>query len=206
MLTELLSSKGKVVTEEMFARDLKDGAREDFGQLANVLNNIHENLSVMLDRCVDESVSNCIISDMKDEITKLAILDENYYEEKTPITRALLQIYGTQIFRDRVDVNYWVNQVMMRIANSQSDYIFVTDVRFPNEIDQLVATLHDKCKFVSIRIDRPMDRSDIQNEHESEKGLDDYDDWSIKVKNDRTMTELSLDAIEVVEYLLRLKK
>ena len=74
MLTELLSSKGKVVTEEMFARDLKDGAREDFGQLANVLNNIHENLSVMLDRCVDESVSDCIISDMKDEITKLAIL------------------------------------------------------------------------------------------------------------------------------------
>ena len=114
-----------------------------------------------------------------------------------------------KVFSDVECISVGYDQVDGVILNTNPedyDYIFVTDVRFPNEIDQLVATLHDKCKFVSIRIDRPMDRSDIQNEHESEKGLDDYDDWSIKVKNDRTMTELSLDAIEVVEYLLRLKK
>jgi len=199
ILIDKLVNSGKKITEDMFAKDLKDNCKNDFKLVAEVLNDIYLDLDAMLDRCVDNGLEDCIVEDMRDEIDKLKTMDYNFYEEKTPITRALLQTYGTEIFRDRIDVNYWVDQVIYRVRKSNSDYIFITDVRFPNEIDHLEEML--ECNIIKVRIDRPMDRNSLDNEHPSEKGLDNYDKWDIKVSNDEGLDKLErkIDNI-IVEY------
>ena len=188
ILIDKLVNSGKKITEDMFAKDLKDNCKNDFKLVAEVLNDIYLDLDAILDRCVDNGLEDCIVEDMRDEIDKLKTMDDNFYEDKTPITRALLQTYGTEIFRNRVSDTYWVDQVIERCRKSNSDYIFITDVRFPNEISRLEEQLD--CNIIKMRIERPMDRESLDNEHPSEKGLDNYTNWDNKVENDKGLDEL----------------
>ncbi len=188
ILIDKLVNSGKKITEDMFAKDLKDNCKNDFKLVAEVLNDIYLDLDAILDRCVDNGLEDCIVEDMRDEIDKLKTMDDNFYEDKTPITRALLQTYGTEIFRNRVSDTYWVDQVIERCRKSNSDYIFITDVRFPNEISRLEEQLD--YNIIKIRIERPMDRESLDNEHPSEKGLDNYTHWDNKVENDKGLDEL----------------
>ena len=199
-LKDLLQEKGKLVSEDMFAKDLKDGAKKDFKQLSNTLNGIASELEALLDRLFDAGVEHCIISDFEDEIKKLKVSDHNFYEEKTQITRSLLQLYGTEIFRDRVNENHWVEQVISRIRESDSDYIFITDVRFENEISHLETVLENK--IIRVRVDRPMSREDIENEHPSEKGLDNYCNWDFHILNDGSLDDFRNQAKILSERLL----
>ena len=60
--------------------------------------------------------------------------------------------------------------------------------RFPNEISRLEEQLD--YNIIKIRIERPMDRESLDNEHASEKGLDNYTHWDNKVENDKGLDEL----------------
>ena len=55
-------------------------------------------------------------------------LDDNWYEAKNKITRILLQTYGTEIFREMVDANWWVKILQKRICTERTeDILFITD-------------------------------------------------------------------------------
>lgn len=89
------------------------------------------------------------------------MLDMVGREFKTP--RELLQYVGTDIVRNKVDVNGWVKIAQTKIKEwfDRGENVVVTDVRFPNEAD-VITQLGGQL----VKIDR---KQEIVDTHESEK-------------------------------------
>jgi cytidylate kinase len=124
--------------------------------------------------------------------------DFDAHSRKKSIRRAL-QILGTEVRRSK-DENYWVKSFHRSLP--KADYIFVTDVRFPNEADSII----DKNGIV-IRLEIPAEvvaervqgRDGLQyseevKQHASETSLDDYEHFDLIVGKDFVVNEL-------VEYI-----
>ena len=81
--------------------------------------------------------------------------------------RKVMQIFGTDIMRDKFDKDIWVKATMAMAKDRSEDIVMITDARFPNEID----AAKDK-NILTIRLHRlNYPRTD---EHQSETALDDY--------------------------------
>ena len=196
-----LKSKSLKVSNDLFARDLKDGCKEDFKKLSAVLNNIAEEIKSQIllfsDRR-EEMISPQATKGIEDSIDKLKIADENWYEDKTDITRNILQLYGTEIFRTRVDDNWWVNQVKNRAIHSEDDAIIVTDCRFPNEITGIY---DDNYETIAIRIERNINTQEQIASHDSETALDNWKVFDYVVENNGTLEDLMASAKKIVKDL-----
>ena len=185
------------VRQDLFAKPVKDWSREDFHALVTYLNgktNLIINMLKSHQMYLKERypAHEKFVSDPIDDIIyitkKLKIEDENFYENKTELTRIILQMYGTNIFRDRVDYDFWVKQLIKRVKESDEDVTIVTDVRFPNEIDLLLDD--EDLDVISIRVERNMERMGKENKHESETALDDYRMFNYIVDNNGTLEDL----------------
>lgn len=168
------------VSYDYFAKELKQRCKEDFKPLVEYVNSLN--------------------------IPELHTEDDNWYENKNKLTRILLQVYGTDVFRNRVSEDYWAEQLVENVYNSDSDVIFVTDVRFPSEITALENEGFD---VVSVRINRNLNRDDSVNEHESETALDNYTSWDYVFDNSGTYDELkefSINFSELVKSCFGLKQ
>jgi len=208
IIKEKYKASGKIVLMDLFAKGVKDGCNEDFLKLKGYLNTHVEQSKEMLD--VLQSISKSHLSSygiasnpIKENIyklgvhlNKLSILDENWYEDKTDLTRTLLQTYGTEIFRHRVHNDYWINQTRDRIIDSDADVIIITDVRFPNEMDSL--NLPKDFIVVPVRVERETVFS--KNTHESETALDNYD-FEYVIDNNGSMETLIESADALIECL-----
>ena len=157
---------GLIVETDLFAKNLKDNCKQDFKQLITYLNELN-------------------IPELKTE-------DKNFYEEKTSLTRILLQIYGTNIIRDRIDKNYWINLIKERCLASKADVRIITDVRFPNEIDDIID--EDKYHTIPVRISRLIKREDGFYQHPSETALDTYPYFHYTIDNNGTLEDLKENA------------
>lgn len=69
------------------------------------------------------------------------VLDSVGYEKAKEISevRRFLQVLGTEAVRGVLGENIWVNVLDDRIKQSTAGYTLVTDVRFANETDYIVA-------------------------------------------------------------------
>lgn len=174
-----------------FAKPLKDACKNDFQKVKEYFNSFVSDII--------EKYNYVVPNELFKDINKLLIEDENFYENKTELTRILLQIYGTEIFRNRVDENYWVDKLSNEIKNGKDDYYIITDVRFPNEIDYLKQSLvsdYQRYKIVTIRVERPLERNNIIHEHPSESALDSYN-FDYIINNSKSIDELELNAINL---------
>ncbi|MCF8445339.1 MAG: hypothetical protein K9G29_10055 [Crocinitomicaceae bacterium] len=170
------------VSFDFFAKELKERCKEDFSDLIVFINKLCETFPP--------------------DIKKLLYTeDENWFENKNQLTRILLQIYGTQIFRNRVDQDYWAKQVVDNIKKSTSDIIFITDVRYPSEIKAL-SQFNSDYNIITIRINRELDREASFNQHESETALDDYEQYDHVFNNDGTYEELQDYAVNFSKQIL----
>ena len=111
--------------------------------------------------------------------------------KQTP--RSLLQKIGTDLFRNQLHPNTWVNATF---ANYQNDNWIITDMRFPNELEAI-----KKHNGITIRINRGLiERTGkmIQEpEHISETALDNAE-FDYVIENDGTIGDL----IEKVREIL----
>lgn len=112
-------------------------------------------------------------------------------KEFAPQARELLQRLGTEVGRNTLGEDIWVNTAMNWL-NPDGRYVF-TDVRFPNEAKAILA----RGGFV-VRIDRP--GFGPANSHISEVGLN---DWPCDghIVNSGTLADL---AVQVEGVLLSL--
>jgi len=85
--------------------------------------------------------------------------------------RDLLQLIGTDIFRNMIDENIWVKSAIRSAKNEGCRIIIFDDCRFPNEVD---AVLNNNGRV--IRLNRCATEPDT---HLSEMALDGYD-WNKK--------------------------
>ena len=167
-MTRILEGSGKSVLRMMFAQGVKDGCREDFSRLSEYLNSLAEELSLRGEKSI---------------AGLLRIGYENWYEDKTPITRILLQTYGTDIFRNRVDEDWWVKKAAERINRATEDIIIITDFRFPNECDKLKELVGDGREVVSIKVEREAKTDELLASHSSENAFGGFE-FDHEIKND----------------------
>ncbi len=206
-LDVIYKEKGLKVVSDLFAADLKEWSKQDFKGLSDVLNNLHNQFQNEIYKLISNRQAYGISSDgVMDNLFKLVgklnISDENWFENKTDITRALLQIYGTQIFRNRVDDDFWIKRTKERVLKCDADIIIITDVRFPNEVDFMSS---DKYDTYAVRINRPIDRKGQQHEHISETALDDYTEWDYIIANDLGLEHLKECAYGLIEDVERVE-
>ena len=63
---------------------------------------------------------------------------------------ALIKV-GTELFRKQVDKDIWVKATIRKMKESKADYIFVTDVRFHNEMELVKSAFPDHLTYLIIR-------------------------------------------------------
>lgn len=206
-LAEEFEKQGKMVMFDKFAQDLKDFCKSDFRDFAKVINGMADTFAASVSgfcsyhfsQDAERSVYNALLK----ELENFKIADENWYENKTPLTRSILQIMGTEVFRNRVDDQYWVKRLYNRVVNvPMFDVVIVTDARFPNELDAFTKEYlcHNDVKAHSIQVIRD---TGIFDTHPSEIALDDYDCFNYIVDNSKTLDRLRETAIAVVEDIFK---
>lgn len=95
--------------------------------------------------------------------------------------RDALILIGTTIGRNIIHPNIWIQTVFNRYEQNKNKNLLITDVRFPNEYEEI----KKRGGFV-IRINRP---NIIYKNHISECALDDYE-FDYVIENDSTLEDL----------------
>jgi hypothetical protein len=109
------------------------------------------------------------------------------WDDMTP--RDMLQRLGTDLIRNQLHKDAWVNALFSTYDDLQSKWI-ITDMRFPNEAQ----AVRDRGGLL-VRVERP----DIKlMDHESETGLDDWTDWDLVFDNDKKFDKVQHFARELV--------
>lgn len=145
------------------------------------------------------SDANLIIDTLFDEVTEDLTLDSY---SRTFGVRDALQKLGTEV-RRKQKASYWTEKFMDYVKTLTVDFVFVSDARFPNEMDTVV----DNGGF-AIRIDLPPEvlakrranrdgaiYTEEQLNHISETALDDYERFSLFVGESFDVTELADKAL-----------
>jgi uridine kinase len=192
---------GYKVGEDSFARSLKKAAENDFSRLCVYLNNFISSCKPLLYKLKEASGSD-LVHVLSEKMDSLYTFPTNFYEDKNDITRILLQIYGTEIFRNRVDNDYWSKQVAKRCLENENDITIITDTRFENEIE-CVYDYSDEYDITTIRVERFMERDDEKNNHSSETGLDNYENWHYIVENNSNIDDFESSADIIFKEILK---
>jgi hypothetical protein len=192
-LTEEAKSRGISVQQGLFADRLKSGALKDFQIVIEFLHNEYQRLRA-------HGIPH-------EEVSWMDVIEEHFYEEKTPFTRRILQLYGTDIFRNRVDEDHWVKELLKDVDASSSDIFVVTDTRFPNEIGVPFDWCRDRnVSLHTVRVLRSGTPVNSNNEHPSETALDGFSVWDQVVENDGPLLELKDKAIGFLDFILSPKR
>jgi uridine kinase len=174
------------VSYDFFANDLKHRAKQDFSKLVEAMNSI---------------ISDLPDGETKDIVTRHFFTEpDHWFEDKNTLTRILLQLYGTEIFRDRVSYSYWTDLMVSKLERCPDDIVFITDGRFPNEITALE---NKDWKLLKIRVERPIERDALVESHASETMLDDYSDWDLVIHNDSTIEEFRSKKDLVIDQIFQ---
>jgi len=81
--------------------------------------------------------------------------------------REVMQVFGSNICR-KMYGNCWAEATLRKIQDTKPDYAFITDARFPNEIDTFL-----ELDPIVIRLNR----NPFDSKHVSETAMDDFD-WT----------------------------
>ena len=155
-IVELTKERGLLVRQLSFAKPIKDMCAKKFNTLAQMLNSIASD------------VEKFDVEGFK----KLRIKDENWYEDKTDITRTILQTIGTDFFREEVDNNFWIDKCSTIIDDDDETNLFIiTDYRFPNEFYRINSSGKWDVYTANVVRETKTNNSVIVEEHESEKAL-----------------------------------
>ena len=105
---------------------------------------------------------------------------DNYWK-CTP--RYLLQMVGTNLFRNQFDTNIWIYRMNQIFENNPIKNFVISDVRFQNEAD-----LVKKHNGLLIKVNRPGQK--YNDNHISEKGIDDIENYDILIQNSDSIFDL----------------
>lgn len=202
-LQEEFEKHGLKVKQDLYAGDLKQFASEDFTTLGHTLFNKVQEIKASFQMFTDirYGIPPAVFDNVNTLLDGLTFTEENFWEDKTDITRVLLQLYGTEIARKRFDDQFWIKSLAKRVNEDENDVIIITDARFPNELEDIRDYVNNR-RVIPIRIEREIDRNQLHGEHSSEKALDDYQWWEWIVDNNGTLEDLKASSEVVVEDIL----
>jgi uridine kinase len=199
------NTKETKIKQDSFALPVKTGSKADFKLLIDYLNN---SVTFLKNRLNKSILYKLFFKKKVDKLLEQLFVtnEENWFENKNSITRIILQIYGNEIFRERVDKLHWVKMFLDRFEHDYSDYTIITDTRYANEIDYIKrkAKRDKNFEVVTVRIDRDIDRSNPVNGHTSETALDNYKKFDYFIENNtgNTISQLKKDADAIVKSII----
>ena len=118
--------------------------------------------------------------------------------KRIPEVRRLLITWGTDVIRNHVDKNFWVNDVSRRVRSLVDDgfHVVLTGIRFPNERDIITSQPF----HLTVWVDRPHHQRTVFTSHESENSLS-VSDFSHVVHNDSTVEALRQQGSDLLKRL-----
>lgn len=137
-LIENLRERGYTVSDTSFALPLKE---ELSVIISFVVSQMEMDISYSAIRValtpkfnIPEDKAHQFLAPMYDELLENPHLNG---WSRSPGVRTSLQFLGTDIRRSQ-DYNYWVRLFLSHVDQQKTDFVFVTDGRFPNEMDAVV--------------------------------------------------------------------
>lgn len=122
--------------------------------------------------------------------------------------REWLQWVGTELGREQISAEIWIDQVINTINNptEKHEFVIITDGRFKNEYFSIQKKLMGKHDFVPIKIYRP--GVSINSTHASEQDTKKMpeDMFRFSVKNDAALENLALVAKHIKKHILNAKR
>jgi hypothetical protein len=116
---------------------------------------------------------------------------EGYVEaKKNPEVRRLLQVLGTEVGRDMIDQNVWVNLAEKRIRQhwAEGKNVVITAMRFPNELEMV-----QRLSGTNVWVNRPSEAHSASEStihaHASENSVT-QDDFELTIENTGTLEDL----------------
>lgn len=95
----------------------------------------------------------------------------------TPTYRDLLRYIGTDIGRNSLHTDIWIDSLNKRFTSTSGEFYIIDDVRFLNEVNYI----KDFCNGIIININ---DKNLKDNSsHESETSLDSFNDYNYVIEN-----------------------
>jgi hypothetical protein len=193
-----------------FATLLKDYSRADFGPMAQQITELVQKFSAeasMLEFKTkrDQKAFRLGLDNLEKELCTTDI--SQWYDEKNLITRNILQLYGTEVVRKRMnEENYWIDKVIESIKKSNKTYHIITDWRFRNELLRIKKVLGDswsifgdKYRIITCKIES--NRETIsQSEHSSEKDINEVKPDCI-IANNGTLSDLEKNIEQFIVWL-----
>lgn len=177
------------VIEDMFAKSLKDLASKITRNLRLFLKEVMGNVSELVEE-------HTLQEQIERELDLLYFSPENFFEDKTPLTRILLEMIGTDIIRE-INPNWHIEKLIERTRQQEFDFKLVTDTRFENEIALTENTLTEY-RVISIRINR----DNVENNtHISNTALDYFHGFDYVLENNGTIDDLKLLAQQIAEQI-----
>ena len=116
------------------------------------------------------------------------ILNWDGSEETKP--REFLQQLGTEIIRNQIDSNFFINRMLqdIEVYSYFYDVIIITDARLKQEIEIPYKKYE---KVIRIKIEgNNSDLTDKQKQHITETALNNYDEYEYKIINNGTLEQL----------------
>jgi dephospho-CoA kinase len=118
-----------------------------------------------------------------------------YLEEWDMTLGQMQQKIGTECFRDTFNKNTWIIALLSEYNNVKDNWI-VTDVRFPNELENI--KIKDPNSIIiringdPLKIRNNNEKKDEKrdNNHPSETALDNYEHFDYIIENNGTLEEL----------------
>lgn len=129
---------------------------------------------------------------------------------RTPSIRKLLQLWGTEIRRTQ-DPEYWTKKALTQViySLSQGKSVYLTDVRFPNEVAAIqaiggkVVRLDISPEFqkelAELR-DGFLPNTDARN-HVSEISLDEFEGFDVRIKVDEFRDKIDAEVLYLTDQL-----
>ncbi|MCD6436207.1 MAG: hypothetical protein J7L15_07445 [Clostridiales bacterium] len=126
---------------------------------------------------------------------------EHILPKGTMTAREIMQVVGTDIFRQYFNDNLWVNATLRQIEKTDAKVILISDVRFPSEVMSLINR-----NFYVIRLLRDVCEKDS---HSSETALDNFDfnrkNCIIFDNREMNIEEQNKETFSILSDILKLK-
>lgn len=115
--------------------------------------------------------------------------------------RDLLQILGTDIVRNQINKDFFINRLCEDITVYKYffDVIIISGARFPNELE-VPKKLFKNVK--TIKVERPNFTNELtekQKAHITEHALDDYNNYDYIITNDGNLTNLENKTLNILK-------
>lgn len=123
----------------------------------------------------------------------LFLLDSDFWSpeystfNRTPKAREILQYWGTDVRRNQNN-NYWVEKTIESAKKFNIDYLFITDIRFPNEAEgvkklngYVIECIVDDIERLSRLKARGVNMTNETLTHPSEIAMDNYNSFDLQV-------------------------